>query len=262
MSVALEVQGISKSFKDAAGAVLPVLEAISFIVPKGAIVSLLGASGCGKSTLLRLLAGLESPDLGEISSNIQRPGKEVGFLQQGERLLPWCNATDNAALGLNLISGKQRAHQLQARSILAQVGLQDFSEHYPRQLSGGMAQRVLLARTLATKPRLLLLDEPLGQLDIVGRKQLATILQSYVKRQQAAAVLVTHSVEEAVFISDLVVTLSRRPATIADCFVLSPGITMPNARFLDRENSFEPVLNSLLRALDLNQKGGDDEKTA
>jgi NitT/TauT family transport system ATP-binding protein len=230
--------------------VTPVLAGLSFTLAAGTITSLLGASGCGKTTLLKIVAGLDAPERGEIVSRVERPGPKLGYVQQGERLLPWRTLLGNVSLALELIGARKREAEDRAWQALKEVGLHDVAMRYPDQISGGMTQRVLLARAFITKPSLLLLDEPLGQLDLIARKELATIIRHYVSANQAAALLVTHSVEEAVFISDAVVTLTRRPARICDRFSLTPLGAIENSVALNPESSYETVQRSLMRALE------------
>lgn len=246
----LSVDELSKTFtgissKDR----FPVLKSLSFNLLPGKILSVLGASGCGKTTLLKIIAGLESADSGTIFSNFKRPGSKIGFLQQSERLLPWRSVQDNVALGLELIGTKKSVARAVAANMLANVGMSEFAGSYPSQLSGGMTQRVLLARTLITQPAILLFDEPLGQLDVVARKDLAQIIRKYVNESNAAALLVTHSVEEAIFVSDFILTLSRRPAQFIGKFSLNGDQGEEGFTELEPSTSFETVLQSLLAAI-------------
>jgi ABC-type nitrate/sulfonate/bicarbonate transport system ATPase subunit len=174
----------------------------------------------------------------------------VGFVQQGEKLLPWRTVLENVALGLELI-GKSRKIALElSREALCNVGLSDYFDCFPRQISGGMAQRVLLARALAIEPEILFLDEPLGQLDLLARQELAAAIRSFVRRNNAACLLVTHSVEEAVFISDSVLTLSLRPARIREHFVLNDNpLASQGGGVLSRKDAFPIIQNALLHAL-------------
>ncbi len=228
---------------------MPVIEGLTLSLSPGKITTILGASGCGKTTLLKLLAGLESPDSGSIQANIRYPGESIGYLQQSERLLPWRTVLENVALGLELLGEEKSQAQNRSRALLEEVGMLDFVSLYPSKLSGGMTQRVLLARTLITNPLLLLLDEPLGQLDIVARKALARTIRNYVHKKSATALLVTHSVEEAVYISDVVLTLSRRPSQIIERFSISNDSTTRKEGTLDRLSSFQVILEGLQRAL-------------
>jgi ABC-type nitrate/sulfonate/bicarbonate transport system ATPase subunit len=246
----VRVRDLWRTFVDQGGKVTPVLEGLSFSLAAGTITSVLGASGCGKTTLLKIVAGLDQPERGEIIASVDRPGPKLGYVRQGERLLPWRTLLGNVALALELIGTPKREAQELAHDALVDIGLDDFADGYPDQISGGMTQRVLLARAFITKPSLLLLDEPLGQLDLVARKELAAIIRRYVSIHHATALLVTHSVEEAVFISDTVLTLTRRPARISERFHLNPLATMESSKPLTSDNSYEKVQRSLLRALE------------
>lgn len=214
----LAVSDIVKSFTLPDGGVLPVLSGISLSLNPGSITAILGASGCGKSTLLSMLAGLIKPDDGSISSEFARPGEKLGLIQQSQRLLPWRTVLENVALGLELTGSSKIEARKTSLEFLIAVGMKDFIDYFPSQLSGGMNQRVLIARALITKPSLLLLDEPLGQLDIIARKALASMIIDYVATHSAATVIVTHSVEEAIFIADHVIILTQRPSSIFERF--------------------------------------------
>lgn len=245
----LSVERICKSFKDDNGGIQHVLQGMSFKLQAGTVTSLLGASGCGKTSLLRILAGLDTSDSGEVQGDMTRPGPRIGFVQQGERLLPWRSLVQNIGLGLELLGKSKATGEQAALGALEQVGLKDFATKYPANISGGMTQRVLLARAFLTQPMLLLLDEPLGQLDIVARKQLAEIIRRYVRSSGAAALLVTHSVEEAVFISDVVLTITPRPARVFERFDLVEDEGMAVSGVLSRRECFSVIQRSLLSTL-------------
>lgn len=242
------VDDLSKSFTDSSGNILSIIEGISFTIPKRKIVTFLGASGCGKTTLLKIIAGLDLPSRGTIQTLIKAPGPKIGFLQQGERLLPWRSVLENVSLGLELTGSDKKSARRAALTMLERVEMLTFKDYFPSQLSGGMTQRVLVARTLITNPSLLLLDEPLGQLDVIGRKEIATIIKRYINDHDASALLVTHSVEEAVFISDLIFTLKRRPSQITNRFNLD-GEQYPSLKKIERKDSFDIVLHALLGTL-------------
>lgn len=248
-SAILTARDVWRSFIDQGGTKTPVLEGLSFSLAAGTITSLLGASGCGKTTLLEIVAGLHTPERGNITADLELPGPRLGYIRQGERLLPWRTLLGNVSLPLELIGTSKREARQQARAALIEIGLGDFSDKYPDQISGGMTQRALLSRAFITKPSLLLLDEPLSQLDLVARKELATIIRRYVSAHHATALLVTHSVEEAVFISDTVLTLTRRPARISEQFHLKPAPTIESPNTLLSDNAYERVQSGLLRAL-------------
>jgi NitT/TauT family transport system ATP-binding protein len=198
------------------GEPLPVLDDVSFSVEAGSFVALLGPSGCGKSTLLRLLAGLDHPTQGEIDVGgevVGDPDPSRILVFQDPTLFPWRTVWDNVALGLEAQGVlKQSRHRVDEAIRL--VGLEGFDKAYPHQLSGGMAQRVALARALVNDPSLLLLDEPLGKLDSLTRMTMQAELVSLWQRAGLTAVLVTHDVEEALFLTERVLIFGQRPASI------------------------------------------------
>lgn len=211
----IDLENVSHRF-ELKGAPLPVLDKVSFSVEPGSFVALIGPSGCGKSTLLRLLAGLDHPTSGAVKVD----GQEVGdpdpsriLVFQDPTLFPWRTVWDNVALGLEA-QGILRSARQRVDEAIRLVGLAGFEKAYPHQLSGGMAQRVALARALVNEPRLLLLDEPLGKLDSLTR---LTMQGEIVKLWQEAgltALLVTHDVEEALFLTQRVLVFGPRPARI------------------------------------------------
>ena len=212
---AIEVAALSHRF-DLEGAPLPVLKDVSFRVEPGQFVALLGPSGCGKSTLLRLVAGLDHPAEGAIRVG----GQEVGdpdpsriLVFQDPTLFPWRTVRANVALGLEA-QGILKAEGHRVDAAIRLVGLSGFEAAYPHQLSGGMAQRVALARALVNRPNLLLLDEPLGKLDSLTRLAMQGELVSLWQQTGLTALLVTHDVEEALFLSQRVIVFGPRPARI------------------------------------------------
>jgi len=195
---------------------LPVLNDIDLTVAPGEFVSLVGPSGCGKSTILRLLAGLEQPVEGSVtvdSKQVTGPSPLRALAFQDATLLPWRTVRDNVALGPEARDRMER-DQRRVEAALQIVGLRDFADAYPATLSGGMAQRASLARALVNRPRLFLLDEPLGKLDALTRLQLQDEIIKLWESQRFTAVLVTHDVDEALRLSHRVVVLSERPARI------------------------------------------------
>jgi len=212
----IDVSHVSHWFKQDTGA-LQVLDDINLTVQAGEFVALLGPSGCGKSTLLRLVAGLEPATAGTITQNgqpITRPDPSRIVVFQDPTLYPWRNVWDNVALGL------QARHLLKTESArvddaLRLVGLTEFARSHPHQLSGGMAQRVALARAVVNDPKVLVLDEPLGKLDSLTRLTMQSELLKLWERAGFSAILVTHDVEEALFLANRVIVLTDRPARIA-----------------------------------------------
>ena len=205
-NVVVSVSHVSKNFDR-----LKVLEDISFDLMSGKITCVLGESGCGKTTLLKIVAGLEKSSKGEIVTKLELPGKAVGYMSQEDSLLPWKTAEQNVSFAIELNGAKNHR---QAMKMLKLVKLARFFRFYPQQLSGGQRQRVSLARMLAVSPQLLLLDEPLSALDLVVKNDLVKVIRNYVQEKNAAALMITHSVEEALAIADQILILSTRPATI------------------------------------------------
>ena len=217
---------------------LPVLNDIDLTVAPGEFVSLVGPSGCGKSTILRLLAGLEQPVEGGVtvdSTQVTGPSPLRALAFQDATLLPWRTVRDNVALGPEARDRMERDRR-RVEAALQIVGLRDFADSYPATLSGGMAQRASLARALVNRPRLFLLDEPLGKLDALTRLQLQDEILKLWESQRFTAVLVTHDVDEAVRLSNRVVVLSERPAHIvADIEVPEHDESSEEVRELRRE---------------------------
>jgi sulfonate transport system ATP-binding protein len=228
----LTIRDVHKSYNLSSGE-LAVLSDINLVVKPGEFVSLVGASGCGKSTLLRLIGGLEKADGGEIlldGKPVEKPGLDRGMVFQESRLFPWMTAEENVAFGCpwNLSPGEIRET---VESHLRLVGLSGFEKAYPRQLSGGMQQRAAIARALVGRPRALLLDEPFGALDALTRIQMQEEILRIWGAQKTTVILVTHDMEEAVYLGDRVAVMSPRPGT------LKKIIPVPLARPRDRSGA-------------------------
>ncbi|KVH30067.1 ABC transporter ATP-binding protein [Burkholderia cepacia] len=211
----IDIRRVSHAF-DGPGGPLPVLDDVTLSVAAGEFVALLGPSGCGKSTLLRLVAGLDAARQGGIAQDgvpIEQPDPSRIVVFQDPTLYPWRRVRANVALGLEA-RGVARVSQHRVDDALARVGLQEFSNVFPHQLSGGMAQRVALARALVNDPRLLILDEPLGKLDSLTRLTMQAELTALWQRDGFSALLVTHDVEEALFLAQRVIVFGPRPARI------------------------------------------------
>src|SRR5438067_12640536 len=194
----------------------PVLDGISFSLAAGELVSLIGPSGCGKSTLLRLIAGLESSDSGELligSEKITQPGAERGLVFQDPNLFPWLTVRRNIQAGL-VARGVLREKRHEVDDFMRLVGLETFADAYPHHLSGGMAQRVALARALINHPKVLLLDEPLGALDAFTRMRMQDEVLRLWQGRRTTMLLVTHDIDEAIYMSDRIVLMTPRPGRI------------------------------------------------
>ena len=224
VGASLGVEHVSHAF-DIDGKVLSVLDQVSFSVAPGEFVALLGPSGCGKSTLLRLVAGLEPPRAGTLREDgvpITRPFPSRVVVFQDPTLFPWRTVWNNVALGLEA-QGILKGQRQRVDDAIELVGLSKFRNAYPHQLSGGMAQRVALARALVNDPKILILDEPLGKLDSLTRITMQAELVALWQRKGFTTLLVTHDVEEALFLANRVIVFSDRPARIkADVAVDRP----------------------------------------
>jgi sulfonate transport system ATP-binding protein len=191
-----------------------VIDGVRFAVDRGEIVTLVGPSGCGKSTLLRIVAGLETQYAGRVRIKGAPPqlhSSDVGFIFQEPRLLPWLTVADNVGFEL----GRRGRHHPRVKDLLSEVGLADFPDAYPKQLSGGMAQRAAIARGLFAEPALLLLDEPFSAVDAFTRMRLQDLILSLAARRDTTLLLVTHDIAEAVYLSDRVIVMASAPGRIA-----------------------------------------------
>jgi NitT/TauT family transport system ATP-binding protein len=217
--VRLEYRNVTMHFARAAGAVLTAIRNVSFSVADGEVVSLIGPSGCGKSTLLNIGSGLMPASEGEAlvdGVRVEGPNSHVAFMLQKDLLLPWRDIAANVMFGLEIIGTPLTERRRRAQALLADFHLDEFSGNYPHQLSGGMRQRVALARTLAVDPHVLLLDEPFSAVDAQTRMVLQRDLARTLTQAGKTALLITHDLLEAVTMSDRVLVMSHRPGTIID----------------------------------------------
>jgi len=214
------------------------LDGVDLSIAHREFVCLLGPSGCGKTTLLKAIAGLVTLDSGEIFINglpVTGPGSDRAMVFQDFALLPWADVLSNVAFGLELRGVAKTVREAAARELIARVGLAGFERHYPRQLSGGMQQRVGLARALAVNPEILLMDEPFGALDAQTRRLLQEDLLALLQATPHTVVFVTHSVEEAVLLADRVVVLTPRPGRVCDIVTVDlPRPRPPDVNLLPR----------------------------
>jgi NitT/TauT family transport system ATP-binding protein len=243
-ALAVRAAGAGKVFPTREGDVVA-LDGVDLEVGAGEFVSLIGPSGCGKSTLLRLIADLDTASSGVVEifgkpAAKARADQDYGMAFQQAGLLPWRTVAANIALPLEVQGVAKRERAARVDELTALVGLSDFTGRYPDQLSGGMQQRVAIARSLATRPKLLLMDEPFGALDEMTREYLQTELARIAAETGAAVVFVTHSIPEAVFLSDRVVVMSPRPGRITHVISTASGAARDDAL---RESSayFEKV---------------------
>ncbi|MFL6065907.1 MAG: ABC transporter ATP-binding protein [Friedmanniella sp.] len=217
---AVRVRALDRVFAAKRGPGVSALQGVDLDVAPGEFVSLIGPSGCGKSTLLRLIADLDTPTSGELEvfgkpAHQARLDQDYGIAFQQAGLLPWRTVEANIELPLKLHGVDRAARRSRVAELIELIGLNEFAGSYPDQLSGGMQQRVAIARALAERPRLLLMDEPFGALDEMTRERMQNELVAICSETGAAVVFVTHSIPEAVFLSDRVVVMSPRPGRIA-----------------------------------------------
>jgi NitT/TauT family transport system ATP-binding protein len=251
MSAELQVpqvvlSAVSKSY----GSSPAVLRQIDLTIAKGEFVSLIGPSGCGKSTLLKLISGLTSATSGSIQVDGMTPvnaRETISYIFQDATLLPWRTVTSNVGLGLELEHVNRGTRKEKVQSLLELVGLTHVARAYPRQLSGGMKMRVSVARALATRPRLLLLDEPFGALDEMTRDRLNEELLRLKTEQNWTAIFVTHSVAEAVFLSTRIIVLAPSPGRIAQEVTIN--LPFPRTSVTRESPQFESLVTDVSRAL-------------
>ena len=227
----IRVEGVSKDFTRN-GRTLPVLAGVDLHAYDGELVSIIGPSGCGKSTLLNIIAGLDEPTTGAIYLNRRRAERRlgiVGYMQQKDLLLPWRNVIDNAILGLELQGLSRQAARARALELTEQFGLKGFEKEYPFALSGGMRQRASFLRTVLADQEVFLLDEPFSALDALNRAQIQEWLLGLWESLSKTIVLVTHDVDEAIFLSDRVYVMTARPGRIK----LVEDVELPRPRTLD-----------------------------
>src|SRR3984885_4045527 len=227
MAPKLTVSRLSKSFGD-----LEALVDINLAAERGEFISVVGPSGCGKTTFLRIVAGLERASSGEVlldGRSVKEPGSDRGFVFQNDSLLPWRTVLANAIIGREVAGSIGPADRKRTMELLKLVGLEGFEHYHPRQLSGGMRQRVNLARALAIDPEILLMDEPFAALDAQTREIMQTELLRIWERGRKTVLFVTHQIDEAGFLSDRVLVLARRPGRLQE----DVEIKLPRHRALD-----------------------------
>ncbi|MDR1908336.1 MAG: ABC transporter ATP-binding protein [Spirochaetaceae bacterium] len=243
----LRIRDITKTFPQPDAADITVLNHINLDFRSGEFVSLIGPSGCGKSTLLRLIAGLNDPDSGSIEldgEDVHKPGYERGLVFQDPTLFPWKTIYENIAFGLRA-RGVYRAEKHNIPEFFRLVGLEGFEKSYPHHLSGGMAQRAALARALINNPRALLLDEPLGALDAFTRMNMQDEILKIWEDRRMTTIMVTHDVDEAIYMAERIVVMSARPAKIEK--IIDVEIGRPRRRddpdFLDLRAKILQILH-------------------
>jgi NitT/TauT family transport system ATP-binding protein len=248
--MSIEIKNINKSF-DGRGKNLSVLEDINLTINDGELVCLLGPSGCGKTTLLRLIAGLDQPTSGEIVANgevVKKPSGDRAVIFQQYSLFPWLTVLQNVTFGLEISGGSKEENVQAAERYLKSVGLLDFKDSYPHELSGGMKQRVAIIRSLLNHSPILLMDEPFSALDMQNRHKLQEQLIGVWKRFENTIVFVTHDVDEAVFLADKIVLLDKDPGRIAE--IISVDLERPRKR---DSKEFLNIQESIVDKLDMEE---------
>ena len=249
----IDLQQVALTYQSPDGEI-EALRDITFGMEDGEFVSIVGPSGCGKSTLLSLIAGLEKPDHGTIlidGEPVTAPSPKIGFMPQRDQLFEWRTIWNNVTLGLQIRGQDVQARQAHVRELLERYGLAEFAEKRPSQLSGGMRQRCALIRTLATEPSILLLDEPFSALDYQTRLSVSADIYHIIRQEHKTALLVTHDISEAISMSDRVVVLSRRPASVRAIHNLEALSSLDPMERRDA-GEFRKFFNLIWKELDVN----------
>jgi NitT/TauT family transport system ATP-binding protein len=252
-AIPLVVEHVAKTY-DADDRVVPVIGDLSLTLDKGQIVSIVGPSGCGKTTLLNTLCGLITPDAGRISwygRAITGQPQNVGYMLQKDLLLPWRTAHANVMLGLEIRGVAANEARDRSSAMLDQLGLQGFAEHYPSTLSGGMRQRVALARTLVNEPAVLLLDEPFASLDFQNKLLIEGDTAKLVREGGRSLLLITHDIEEAVSLADRVIVLSKRPSQVKAVYDIELGIERTDMMAARDSRDFSKYVRQIWADLDV-----------
>jgi NitT/TauT family transport system ATP-binding protein len=234
----IRLQNVHKTFRGRDGAAVEALRDISLDIAPGEFVAIVGASGCGKSTLLRLVAGLVPASSGQVlldGAPVTEPRTDTAMVFQAATLLPWADVLRNVTFPIRLMRRANAGTNDKARALLATAGLAGFETKLPRELSGGMQQRVAICRALLQEPRVLLMDEPFGALDALTREEMSLELLRLWAARQMAVIFVTHSISEAVLLADRVVVMSPRPGRIADIM----QVALPRPRSFEQEGTEE-----------------------
>jgi NitT/TauT family transport system ATP-binding protein len=242
----VRIAALKKTFGE-----LEAIRQLSFDVADGEFLSVLGPSGCGKSTLLMMIAGLIDPSAGEIrikDAKVAGPRREVGVVFQSPVLLPWRTVLQNVLFPIELLKLPRRQYERRAMDLLRMAKIDEFSGHLPRQLSGGMRQRVAICRALVHDPSILLMDEPFSALDAITRDEMAVELQRIWQANRKTVIFVTHSIREAAFLSDRVLVMARRPATIID--ELPIGLPRPRSIAVTEDEAFNRLVRHLRNAIE------------
>lgn len=251
----LEVKNIGKKYQNKEGEILA-LKNVNFRVKKGEFVSIIGPSGCGKSTLLSIIAGLEEKTTGEIyieGEKVNGISSKIGYMLQRDCLLEWRNILSNTMFGLEVKGKKDNVNKEYVLELLKKYNLYEFKDKYPSELSGGMRQRVALIRTLAVKPKILLLDEAFSALDYQTRIMVTNDIYYILRKEKITAIIVTHDISEAISMSDRVLVLSKRPGTIKYIHKINFGIENRTPINCRESPKFSQYFNTLWKELGVDE---------
>ena len=251
MESILELKNISKKYQAKQGEVLA-LQNINLRVKKGEFISIIGPSGCGKSTLLSIISGLEEKSTGEIyieGKRIEKTSDEIGYMLQKDCLLEWRTIYSNSILGLEIKGKLSSTSQNYVEDLLRKYNLYEFKDKYPSELSGGMRQRAALIRTLAIKPKILLLDEAFSALDYQTRIMVTNDIYDILRKENITTIIVTHDISEAISMSDRVVVLTKRPGTVKDVHKIEFDIENRNPINCRESPKFSKYFNTLWKEL-------------
>ena len=251
----LEVKNIGKKYQNKEGEILA-LKNVNFRIKKGEFVSIIGPSGCGKSTLLSIIAGLEEKTTGEIyieGEKVNGISSKIGYMLQRDCLLEWRNILSNTMFGLEVKGKKDNVNKEYVLELLKKYNLYEFKDKYPSELSGGMRQRVALIRTLAVKPKILLLDEAFSALDYQTRIMVTNDIYYILRKEKITAIIVTHDISEAISMSDRVLVLSKRSGTIKDIHKINFGIENRTPINCRESPKFSQYFNTLWKELGVDE---------
>ena len=256
MREVLKLENISKTYQAKNGEI-EALKDINFSVKEGEFVSIIGPSGCGKSTLLSIIAGLENKSSGKIyidEIETEDVSSKIGYMLQKDSLLEWRTIYNNVIFGLEITHRKTKENEEYVKELLKKYNLYEFKDKYPTQLSGGMRQRVALIRTLAIRPEILLLDEAFSALDYQTRIMVTKDIYSILRNENITTVMVTHDISEAISMSDRVIVLSKRPATVKKIHTIDFEMENRNPMNARKSPKFSKYFDSLWKELDVDAK--------
>ena len=256
MREVLKLENISKTYQAKNGEI-EALKDINFSVEEGEFVSIIGPSGCGKSTLLSIIAGLEKKSSGKIyidEIETEDISSKIGYMLQKDSLLEWRTIYSNVIFGLEITHRKTKENEEYVKDLLKKYNLYEFKDKYPSQLSGGMRQRVALIRTLAIRPEILLLDEAFSALDYQTRIMVTKDIYSILRNENITTVMVTHDISESISMSDRVIVLSKRPATVKKIHAIDFKMENRNPMNARKSPKFSKYFDSLWKELDVDAK--------